>query len=76
MARARNAAARTDRLTITLADDQRQQIAAIAKKRRTSEASIVRLAVDDFLAAQGIDGSHQAKSAVAEASPRYHAKGG
>jgi len=76
MAHARAAAGRTDRLTITLADDQRQQVAAIAKKRRTSEASIIRLAVDDFLAAQGVSGARPARNAVAESSPSYRAKGG
>jgi len=44
-----------DRLTVTLGDDQRQRIASIARERRTSEATIIRWAVDEYIAGYGPD---------------------
>jgi len=40
-----------ERLTITLGQDQRRRISIIARERRTSEASIIRWAVDEYIAA-------------------------
>lgn len=56
---------KAERLTITLGDDQRRQVEAIARDRRTSSASIIRLAVDEFIAGNAIDGAarpHSVKS--------------
>lgn len=47
----------SDRLTITLGEDQRRQVAAMARQRRTSEASIIRWAVDEYLAAHRVGSS-------------------
>lgn len=40
---------KSERLTITLADDQRRRITAIARQRRTSAATVIRWAVDKYL---------------------------
>jgi hypothetical protein len=47
-----------DRLTISLGEDQRLRIAEIARQRRTSEAAVIRWAVDRFLADQASDQRH------------------
>ena len=39
----------TERLTITLGGGQRQKIEAIAKDRRTSAATVVRWALDEYI---------------------------
>lgn len=41
---------KSERLTITLAAEQRRQVAAIAHERRTSEATVIRWAVDKYVA--------------------------
>lgn len=38
-----------DRLTITLGAGQRRKLAAIAKRRRTSQATVVRWALDEYI---------------------------
>jgi predicted transcriptional regulator len=38
-----------ERLTITLGRGQRQKLAKIAHERRTSTATVIRWAVDDFI---------------------------
>jgi hypothetical protein len=45
---------RPKRLTITLARGQRGKIEAIAKRRRTSAATVIRWAVDKYLAAKTV----------------------
>lgn len=51
--------AKSERLTITLGGGQRKQIASIAKQRRTSAATIIRWALDEYIEAQeaGREGS-------------------
>lgn len=38
------------RLTITMGDDQRGQVELIARRRRTSAASVIRWAIDAYVA--------------------------
>lgn len=45
----------TERLTVTLGRGQRSRIAALAKTRRTSVATVIRWALDDYIAANGDD---------------------
>lgn len=45
----------SDRLTISLGEDQRPRIAEIARQQRTSEAAVIRWAVDRFIADQAAD---------------------
>ena len=40
-----------ERLTITLGSGQRRRIEAIAKKRRTSAATVIRWALDEYIEA-------------------------
>jgi predicted transcriptional regulator len=42
-------ATKTDRLTITLGAGQARQIAAIARRLRTSRATIIRWALDEYI---------------------------
>ncbi|MBK9126359.1 MAG: hypothetical protein IPM13_00960 [Phycisphaerales bacterium] len=42
---------RSERLTVTLGKGQRARINAIAKRRRTSVATVIRWALDEYLAA-------------------------
>lgn len=51
-------AAKARRLTITLGGDQRRQIESIAKERRTSAATVIRWAVDDYLSAHNASAAH------------------
>jgi|GEM_PF-4750244 len=44
-----------DRLTITLGRDQRSQIEAIAGHERTSIATVIRWALDEYIAAHRLD---------------------
>jgi predicted transcriptional regulator len=53
MPRSEKAPTKGERLTITLGEDQRRQIAAIAQRRRTSAASIIRWAIDEYIARDG-----------------------
>lgn len=41
--------AKAERLTITLGGGQRQKIEAIAKGRRTSAATVIRWALDEYI---------------------------
>jgi predicted transcriptional regulator len=41
--------AKSERLTITLGPDQRRQLTKIAQRRRTSTATVIRWAVDDYI---------------------------
>lgn len=45
----------TERLTVTLGRGQRSRIAALARTRRTSVATVIRWALDDYIAANGDD---------------------
>lgn len=47
----RESADKADRLTITLGKGQRARIAAIARMRRTSAATVIRWALDEYIAA-------------------------
>ena len=48
--------AMTDRLTVTLANDQREKVAAIARKGRTSAATIIRQAIDSYVEGYASEG--------------------
>ena len=51
MKRAKNErVVKSERLTITLGVDQRRQIAALARNQRTSEAAVIRWALDEYIA--------------------------
>lgn len=41
---------KSQRLTITLGNDQLRQIATLAKRRRTSAAAVIRWALDAYIA--------------------------
>jgi len=41
---------KSDRLSITLGKGQRKQLQAIAEQRRTSLATVIRWALDDYVA--------------------------
>lgn len=45
----KGARAKSERFTVTLGDDQRRKIAEIARQRRTSEATVVRWALDTYI---------------------------
>ena len=45
-----------ERLTITLGAGQRKRISAIASQRRTSAATVIRWALDEYIAANAADG--------------------
>jgi predicted transcriptional regulator len=49
-----NKATKADRLTITLGTGQRRQLADIARRLRTSRATIIRWALDDYIARNGV----------------------
>jgi predicted transcriptional regulator len=49
------------RLTITLGDDQRREIESIARERRTSSATVIRWAIDQYISEQG-HGTEQEQS--------------
>ncbi len=55
---------KAERLTITLGDDQRRKIASIAREDRTSIATIIRQAVDCYIARRSLKGPR------AKAKPR------
>ncbi len=63
---------RSERLTVTLGDDQRRRIAAIARQRRTSAATVIRWAVDRYLdahrsqAGDGLDSARDLESGGGE----------
>lgn len=42
---------KSERLTITLGSDQRRKLNAIARKRRTSAATVIRWALDEYIEA-------------------------
>lgn len=48
---------RSERLTITLGSDQRRKLAVIARKRRTSAATVIRWALDEYIASKTDDGN-------------------
>lgn len=48
---------KTGRITVTLGSDQRKKVAEIAKQRRTSEATVVRWALDTYIASSQPNGS-------------------
>lgn len=56
---------RSERLTITLGKGQRSRIALIAKKRRTSAATVIRWALDEYIAANTKGDSARRKGADA-----------
>jgi hypothetical protein len=49
-----NSAAKSERLTITLAAGQRKKIELIANKHLTSAATVIRWAVDDYIEAKDV----------------------
>jgi hypothetical protein len=49
-----NKSEKSNRLTITLAKGQRGRIEAIAKRRHTSAATVIRWAVDKYLATKTV----------------------
>jgi hypothetical protein len=58
---------RSDRLTITFGKGQRGKIEAIAKKRRTSAATVIRWALDEYIAAHTKGGAAATKREHAHA---------
>lgn len=54
MKRASKGVATSERLTITLGDGQREKIESIASERRTSAATIIRWALDEYIEAHPV----------------------
>lgn len=50
-----NKSAKSDRLTITLGRDQRSQLEAIAGHERTSIATVIRWALDEYIATNRVE---------------------
>ena len=58
--------AKSERLTITLGEGQRRKIAAIARLHRTSAATVIRWALDQYIAERSAD--------LSRAKPRLRSK--
>lgn len=58
---------KAERLTVTVGKGQRRQLEVIAKKRRTSAATVVRWALDEYFERHPLnDGHHQGASRAME----------
>ncbi len=54
--------AKSGRLTITLGKDQRREIVAMANERRTSAATVIRWALDEYIAQNRLKPRARARS--------------
>lgn len=60
----------SERLTVTLGDDQRQRVDASARRRRVSSATVIRWALDEHI------GRHSEVASLAQrAAPRKESRG-
>jgi hypothetical protein len=61
MKRSGKSSAKSERLTITLGGGQRQKIGLIAKQHRTSAATVIRWALDEYIEANEVVGRSRSK---------------
>lgn len=61
MKRSSKGTEKPERLTITLGDGQRRQIELIAKDLRTSAATVIRWALDQYIEANEASGRHRSE---------------